>query len=264
MDLIDWRDKMNIQLEPEAWKGRGISPVNLVIVAIILLSILFAVLRSEKTLADSIPSIFMWMTWFFALFFIVEYAVRIWAIGASIKYNGRFGRLRYLFSISSLTDILAIAGVFLELLTGIPGVHGVLLRLVRALRILILTENSKFGVAIRLLNSAIKQRSSELLLSFGLAMIGILVTATVLHLVEGSAQPEAFGSIPRAMWWAIVTLTTVGYGDVYPVTAVGQLCGGAVAILSIGIVAMPTGIMAAAFSDAFQNFRKDKDGAIEG
>ena len=79
---------------------------------------------------------------------------------------------------------------------------------------------------------------------------------TAMYLIEGPVQPEAFGSIPRALWWSITTLTTVGYGDVYPITALGKLCAGVTAFAAIIIItiiiAMPTGVMAAAFSDAFQ------------
>lgn len=82
------------------------------------------------------------------------------------------------------------------------------------------------------------------------------MTSTLLYLVEGEAQPDNFGSIPRAMWWSIATLTTVGYGDVYPVTALGKILAGLTAITGIGLIAMPTGILAAAFSDAMQRQRE--------
>jgi voltage-gated potassium channel len=84
-------------------------------------------------------------------------------------------------------------------------------------------------------------------------------SAIALYLIEGDVQPEAFGSIPRAMWWAIATLTTVGYGDVYPVTWLGKLIAGMAALSSIAIVALPAGILAAAFSDAFQRTRKRRE-----
>ncbi len=82
----------------------------------------------------------------------------------------------------------------------------------------------------------------------------------MLFWAEGTVQPDAFGSIPRAMWWAMATLTTVGYGDVYPITALGKVLAAVVAVTAIAIVAMPTGIMAAAFSDAFQELREEEAG----
>jgi voltage-gated potassium channel len=88
----------------------------------------------------------------------------------------------------------------------------------------------------------------------------LLISSTFLYLVEGDAQPEAFGSIPRAMWWSIATLTTVGYGDVIPVTALGRVFSGVTAIIGIGLIAMPTGILAAAFSDGLER-RRNKVGS---
>lgn len=98
------------------------------------------------------------------------------------------------------------------------------------------------------------------LLAAGFLLVG---SSSMLYLLEAGSQPEAFGSIPRALWWSIATLTTVGYGDVTPVTALGKLFAGITAIAGIGLIAMPTGVLAAAFSDAFQRKRaedlKDND-----
>lgn len=87
----------------------------------------------------------------------------------------------------------------------------------------------------------------------------MIVSATLLYLVEGPGQPEKFGSIPRALWWSIVTLTTIGYGDVYPETALGRVLAGFTALLGIGLIAVPTGILAAAFSDALEQQRREGD-----
>ena len=119
-----------------------------------------------------------------------------------------------------------------------------------------LAIKSKWAIAFNLLGRAIAERRRELALSFGFAGTILLVAATVLFVVEGTAQPDAFGSIPRSLWWAIATLTTIGYGDVYPITVLGKICASIVAITSIAIIAMPTGIMAAAFSDVFSEFKK--------
>ena len=139
------------------------------------------------------------------------------------------------------------------------GVYGVLLRLVRVLRVITLAPGSLWAVALRCLARAVHDRRRELAMAFGLAGVVLLVSATILFLVESEAQPEAFGSIPRAMWWAMATLTTVGYGDVYPVTALGKVFAGISAAASIGIIALPAGILAAAFSDAFQDLRSQAD-----
>lgn len=176
-------------------------------------------------------------------------------MGEKPVYAGALGRLRYARTFTSLFDLVATLALWLDLLLGFGGIYGVLLRLARALRLVTLMRRSAVATAIRLLLDALKSRILELSMSFGLAGLVLLVAATMLFAVEGPIQPDAFGSIPRAMWWAMATLTTVGYGDVYPVTGFGKLLASTVAITSIAIVAMPTGIMAAAFSDAFQELR---------
>ena len=85
----------------------------------------------------------------------------------------------------------------------------------------------------------------------------MVFSASLLYLVEGPAQPDKFGSIPRALWWATAALTTIGYGDVYPITVLGRILAAATALGGIGLVAMPTGIMAAAFSEAVQKHSRD-------
>jgi len=100
------------------------------------------------------------------------------------------------------------------------------------------------------------ERRYDLFVTGALAMVLLLGGATALHWAEGSVQPDAFGSIPRSMWWSIITLTTVGYGDVSPITPLGKVLAAMVALGGIGLVAMPTGIIAAAFSDAMQRVRE--------
>jgi voltage-gated potassium channel len=99
-------------------------------------------------------------------------------------------------------------------------------------------------------------RRYELLISVGVGIFILLLSSTLMYLVEGHTQPEAFGSIPRAMWWAVATLTTVGYGDAVPETVLGRILGSLTAVTGIGLIAMPAGILAAAMSDAIQAKRR--------
>jgi voltage-gated potassium channel len=244
------------QLYPPAWTGTGLSPLNTAILLVVLISIIAAIVQSEPVIHSAFPLVFRILTLVIAILFSVEYVIRLWAMAEDPRYAGMVGRLRYAVTLTSLLDLAATSAVWLDLLVGIPGVHGVLLRLVRAVRVISLTRHSAIATAYRLLWNAVRERSMELLLSLILALAVLIVSATVLYFAEGDAQPESFGSIPRAMWWAVATLTTVGYGDVYPITAIGKIFASICALTSIAIVAMPTGIMAAAFSDAFQSMRR--------
>ncbi len=96
-------------------------------------------------------------------------------------------------------------------------------------------------------------------MSLAIAGMLLLISSTLLYLIEGEGQPDDFGSIPRAMWWSIATLTTVGYGDAFPVTPLGKILAGFTALTGIGLIAMPTGILASAFSDALQRQREEHD-----
>jgi voltage-gated potassium channel len=106
---------------------------------------------------------------------------------------------------------------------------------------------------------AVYERRYEFGLILGLVGIAILISGSLLYWAEAEAQPEKFGSIPRALWWAIVTLTTVGYGDAYPVTALGRFLGGVIAIIGVSLIALPTGLFASSFTDGIQRYRQRRD-----
>lgn len=245
-------------LEPTAWPRTGLSPVNRAVCLLICLATLGAVLETEPTLHPA------WTGWFaaadraFTLVFAIEYLARIWAAAENRALGGSWrARLRYAVTPAALFDLLALAPALLLL----TGSETLLLRFVRLIRILRLARLGRFSTAMRHLSDALRSRRFELTVSAAAALLLLLVSATLLYLVEGAVQPDAFGSIPRAMWWSIATLTTVGYGDVYPATALGRILAGITAIAGIGLIAMPTGILAAAFSDAVQRSRQGTSGS---
>lgn len=234
--------------------------MNKTILYVVLLSVFTAIFESEPEVENIFPGVFTFLNVIFAVLFLVEYCVRVWAMGDNPRYSGVRGKLRYALRPTSIVDLVATLALWIGLMTQMDGVYGVLLRLVRVMRVITLAKNSQWAVAVRSLMAAVARRRRELALSFGFAAVILLLSATMLFMAEGAIQPDAFGGIPRAMWWAMATLTTVGYGDVTPITALGKVLAGIVAVAAIGIVAMPTGIMAAAFSDAFQEIREEEAG----
>jgi len=252
--LLHWRHRLFVHLDPAAWKGGGLSPINRFLTTAIVLSVVIAILDSEPLIHHR------WGVWmavvekFLGLVFILEYLVRAWICVEAHAYRGGWrGRLRYLRSPTALIDLLALSPMLLTFI----GTEAYIFRLFRMLRILRLARLGRFSSSLQLLTEAVTSRRYELGMSVMLTGFLLLVSSTVLYVVEGGTQPEAFGSIPRTMWWAIVTLTTVGYGDAYPITVVGRICAGMTAVAGIGVIAMPTGILASAFSETLQRHRHE-------
>lgn len=219
----------------------------------IVASVSLTILGTEQSIVDLAPALFAWGEPAFGLLFLVEYIVRVWSIGDDPRYAGIRGRLRYMRTPFALLDFLAVV----PFLAGLVGVEALVLRVVRLARLVVLGKLARYSIAVRLLARVIHERRFELRFTVLSAMVVVVMAATVLYVVESPTQPEAFGSIPRAMWWAVATLTTVGYGDVYPATALGRFFGAITAAAGIGLIAMPTGILAAALSDALARAREN-------
>lgn len=249
------------QLFPRGWFHAGLSPANKFLFAAIIVAVALAILETEPALNSDpvLERLFRAGDWAFGLLFLVEYVARVWAAGEEPRFAGLRGRLRYMCQPFPLIDLIAIIPFFISLGTT----DAFVVRLARLLRIVTLARLGEFSDAARLMAHALAARRFELLLSFSMAMGVLILAATLLHMIEAEAQPAAFGSIPRAMWWSVVTLATVGYGDVYPTTVLGKIVGGITAISAVGLIAMPTGILAAAFSEVFQahakKLREDED-----
>lgn len=240
------------QLHPSANSESGLTVTNKILLVFIILSSALAIAVTEHSFTASAPAAVHTVELWIGGLFAIEYVARLWTCVEDPRYAGRWGRLRYALSFWAIIDLLAVAPLLFLPTAG----ESVLLRLLRLLRILRLARLGNFSRALELLTDIVKSRGYELALSFFLSSALMLFAATLLYFAESTAQPEAFGSIPRSIWWAISTLTTVGYGDVYPITVWGKVFAGITAILGIGFVAMPTGILAAAFSDAMAQRRE--------
>jgi voltage-gated potassium channel len=243
------------QLDPEAYQRDGLSPTNIAVVWVVVISSFLAIVETEPVVEDIAPWFFSYIEEIFAALFMIEYLARLWAEGENPRFTGFKGRVRYALTPAAIIDLAA----FLPSLVA-PGISSpMLLRAFRLLRILRLARLGRFSLAMRNLTEAVTERREELLLSLMLAAIILVFSAAAMYILEGENNPDAFGSIPRALWWSVCTLTTVGYGDIYPHSVLGKICGGLTSMAGIGLIAMPTGILAAAFSDAFQKSRSRRE-----
>lgn len=240
-------------LEPSAWGKKGLSPVNRAICLLILFSVGVSLVETEPEVSQGRESLFTLLEYILTGIFLVEYCLRLWIAVEKPEYSGAIrGRIKYALSFYAIIDLIAVMAVVLTAFGTTP----LLLRFFRLIRILRLARLGRFSKAMNRMQYALSSRMPDLLLSIGVAIFLLIVSSTLLYLVEGDVQPDKFGSIPRAMWWSIATLTTVGYGDVYPITLLGKILGAITAVIGIGLIAMPAGILAAAFSDAMQEERK--------
>jgi voltage-gated potassium channel len=176
--------------------------------------------------------------------FTFEFLARLWTApckSGSASPNKK--RYIYLFSFYGLVDLAAILPFYFA--TLLPGVNLAVLRVVRVMRILKL---SHYNSALQDLWEAIYDERKAFISSIYILAIALLLTSSGMYYAEHAVQPEEFSSIPHAMWWSIITLTTVGYGDVSPVTALGKIIGAATAVLGVCTLALLTGIVANSFA----------------
>lgn len=225
--------------------------IVLVVVSLLSLALETEVLRPDTTLDTGllpiVRAINVSIVWIFA----IEFALRFWSEGENPNHAGVRGRLRFLAQPVTIADILAFLPELIAL-QFFPDATGAWFPAMRALRLFRLFKLARYVPAFAIVGAAVRRAWPPLVASLCVAGAQLYVAAMMLYFIEGDTKPQAFGSIMRALWWAVVTLTTVGYGDVYPETGWGRFAAGLVALAGVGIVALPTGILASSFAEEFR------------
>ncbi|RMH62423.1 MAG: ion transporter [Zetaproteobacteria bacterium] len=220
------------------------------IIGLILVNVGAIVLESVEPVYQAHPTLFYALEVFSVAVFTIEYLLRVWVSVENSSKPPLRARIRYIFSFMALVDLLAILPFYLSMFVGIDTR---LLRILRLLRIFKLTRHFQvLGILIEVL----RIEGPALLAAVFIMLVLALLAAAGMYVVEHEAQPEAFANIPTSMWWAIVTLTTVGYGDIVPVTAAGKLLAIVITVLGVGMAALPAGIIAAGFTREMQKRRE--------
>lgn len=226
------------------------------IIVLILLSVAAIVLQSFSTLALRYAAVFSAFEVFTVTVFTVEYLLRIWT--ADLLYPAeKHPRWKYMRSFMALVDLLAILPFYLPFIAA-DFRYLRLLRLLRISRLFRLFKLGRYLDLLQVIGKVIRDSSAQLIASIGACVLIVLLSAIMMYNVENAAQPEKFSNILQALWWAVCTLTTVGYGDVYPVTALGKAMAAVISIVGIGIVAIPTGIISAGFTETMAARRSAK------
>ena len=242
-DLIDAGER-------DDFAGRA---VNTFLILLILGNVLAVIFESVESFRTQYVGAFLMFEIFSVAIFSVEYGLRLWSCVEDVthRYPATWrGRLRYALSPMAMIDFLAIAPFYVSMLFAVD------LRFLRVFRLLRLLKITRYSPAIETLGRVLYNERRALVGALMFMLILLVFASSLMHMIERQAQPVTFGSIPEAMWWAVVTLTTVGYGDVAPITPLGKLLGGVVTLLGVGAFALPAGILASGFAQEFhkQNF----------
>jgi voltage-gated potassium channel len=229
--------------------------VNLYIISIVLLNVIVVILETEDSIQNTYGNFFLVFDGLTAIVFMLEYGLRLWVCTENPKYASPVrGRLRYARSFMAIVDLLAILPFFVQFL---PAMR--VLRLLRVARVLRLLKLARYSEATDMLVRVIRNKKEELYITLGIGVVLIIVSSTLVYYAENEAQPDKFSSILSTMWWSVITLATVGYGDVYPVTALGRIFGALTALFGIGLFALPTALIGTGF---VEELNKKRDGRM--
>jgi voltage-gated potassium channel len=228
---------------------------DITILILIVLNIIALILASIDSVKQQYGVYLHYFELFCVFTFTIEYILRVWSCVSSHLYQAPIkGRLRYMLQPVPLLDLLAILPFYLSLL----DVNTTFLRFARLLRVIRIAEISRYYTAIRALTNVLKNSREELILTFFSLFFVLLTVSCLVYYVENPVQPEAFPDIPTTLWWGFVTLTTIGYGDIFPITALGRALTAVFAVLGIGLFAIPGGILASGFMDELQKRREQQ------
>lgn len=220
--------------------------VNVSLIVLILLNVIAIMLESVTTIYARYERAFWYFEVFSVVAFTVEYLARVWSsidLEDTSDRSSIVGRIKYMLTPLALVDLIAILPFYLTFYVSLD------LRFLRGLRLLRLFKLARYSPALGALLDVIQKEAEALLAALVVLLILLVMSAGGIYILENEIQPEPFGSIPGAMWWAIVTLTTLGYGDVVPVTTGGKIFGGLIGLLGIGMIALPAAIMASGFAE---------------
>jgi voltage-gated potassium channel len=251
------RKRLVSLFDDDAQQNRTTQYFNGALALLIVVNVGAVILESVEPIRAGHPTVFLAIEHIATAIFAVEYGLRVWT--AVDLHSGRFrepfwGRLRYVRSFFAIIDLVSIMPAVLGLL-GAGDLR--VLRLLRFLRMLKLTRHSRIFA---LIWAVLRQEARAIGALVFILCLTVTISGALMYMIEGDEQPGIFSSIPAAMWWAIETLTTVGYGDMVPETALGRVLGGVVAIVGIGTLALFSGLITVGFLDQLR-LRREQAGA---
>lgn len=234
--------------------------INRFLIVLILLNVVAVIFESDNTINQQYALQFTLFNIFSVFIFSIEYLIRVWICieKKGVNPHSRFKtRLYYMISPIAVVDFIAIAPFFLSFFLFLDLRY---LRLLRVLRLLKLSHYFKdFNIFLTVLVKELKNIAAAIMIM----MFLIIIAASLMYSLESEAQPEVFGNILHSIWWAVVTMTTVGYGDVTPVTTLGKVVATVIMLIGVALVALPTAILAAGFSEELRERKRHLDARVK-
>ena len=237
-------------IEPAKSNDRFSKIFDRSILLLIILNMIAVILESFSSLAGHYQKYFDNFELVSIVIFTTEYLLRIYT--AEYLYRESSGWkdiVKYLFTPMAIIDFAAIIPFYLPMIIPIDLRFLRILRLTRILRILKINRYTK---SLTLIMNVLKRKKEQLMVTLFVTFLLLLLSSSIMYHLESDSQPDAFPNIIASFWWAIATLTTVGYGDVYPITVMGKFLSAIIALLGIGIVAIPTGIISSGFIEELE------------
>ena len=231
--------------------------INIFIIVLIILNVTAVIIETVPSIDEPLKKFFNDFDLISVIIFAIEYLLRVWSSNHDPRYkHSIYGRLRYMVSPAALIDLLAILPSGLFYLHVFVGIDLRMLRILRLLRFFRLFRLTAYTKATKLVVNVFKSRFNELMLAFILTIFLIIISSCMVYFAEHPAQPDSFTSIPDTIYWAVVTLTTVGYGDMVPVTIVGKIFTVIILLMGITLLALPAGIITSGFLEEMRKSRK--------
>lgn len=223
--------------------------VQSMLLFVIAVNVVVVILETVQSIGGQWRGVFRVLELVSVGIFTVEYVLRLWSAPARPEYrHPLWGRLAFALKPMLVVDLLAILPFYLS----VPNLDLRILRGLRLLRIFRVAKLARYANTLKTLQRVIRSEREALIATLAVLVLLVLVASSLMYFAEHDAQPKVFSSIPASMWWGIMTVTTVGYGDVFPITVFGKIVAAIIAVAGIGAFALPTAIVGAAFLREFQ------------